>query len=80
MSTVQKQKDSLWKTPTQEHSVLKPCNSVHIELIGSYDKYIRQHHPCGATIKSGNSLTFITMIEPSTKLFENFEVPCFNLE
>ena len=44
---------------------LKPQDFVHVDLIGPYSKSIRQHCPGGATINNFNSITCMTMIEPS---------------
>ena len=39
---------------------------MHVDLIGPYNKSIRQHHPGGAIINNTVSLTCMTIIDPAT--------------
>ena len=48
---------------------LKPWFMVHVDLIGPYSKYMRQHHTGGDIIKNNVSLTCMTMIDPDMGWF-----------
>ena len=52
---------------------------VHVDLIVTYSKFIRQHQPGGAIINNNFSITCMPMIEPATGWFEIVEVPMFDL-
>ena len=58
---------------------LKLWDTVHIDLIGTYSKSIRQQQPGVAAIKSDFSLTCMIMIEPAMGWFEIVNVPVFDL-
>ena len=58
---------------------IKPCNLVHIYLIGSYTKSIRRKNPGVDIIRYDISLDYMKIIYPATVWFEIVEVPCFNL-
>ena len=53
---------------------------MHVDLIGPYRKYIGQKNPGGTVIRKNASLTYMTMIDPSTGWFKIFEIPKFDLE
>ena len=59
-------------------AALKPWKLVHIYLIITYAKSIRQHHPGGLMIKKDMSLTCMKIIDPTTGWFKIFKVPCFD--
>ena len=52
---------------------------VNVYLIGPYSKSIREQHPGGAIIQKDDSLTCMTMIDPTTGWFEIVEIPTFDL-
>ena len=79
MSTVQKDKDSLWTSSNQEYRKTKQWDTVHVELIDTYSNYIRQHQPCVDIVKNNVSLTCMTIIDPATGWFEIFDMPMFDL-
>ena len=58
---------------------LKLWDSVHVYLIGTYIKSIRQHKPDGSIINNNVSLTCMTMIKLATGWFEIFEFPTYDL-
>ena len=45
---------------------LKPCNLVHIIMVGPYSKSTIKQHSCGAIIRKYLILACITMIDPAT--------------
>ena len=53
---------------------------MHINLIGTYTKFIRQQNPGGAIIQKDVSLTYMTIIDTTTGWFEIFKVPLFDLK
>ena len=55
-------------------------DTVHVDLIGSYSKYIRKQHPGGTIIKNNISLTCMVMINPAIGWFEIFKVPTYDLD
>ena len=52
---------------------------MHMDLIGPYNKSIRQQHTFGAIIKNIFSLTWMTMIDPDTDWFRIFEILTYDL-
>ena len=42
--------------PPKNIAEINPWYTVHVELIGTYSNYIRQHHLVGAIIKNNGSL------------------------
>ena len=56
---------------------LKPLNSVHVYMIGTYSMFISQHQPGGAIIKDNVIITCMTMIDPYAIWFEIVEVPTY---
>ena len=48
---------------------LKPWDLVHVDLIGSYSKSIKQQQPGSAIMKNNGNLACMTMIDPSTGWF-----------
>ena len=58
---------------------LKMCDIVHIELISTYSKYIRQHKTVVTTTKSDVSLICMIIIDLTMGWFEIFEVTTFHL-
>ena len=59
---------------------LKPWDTLYLDLIGPYTKYIIQQHPGDAIINNNGTLTWMMMIDPATGWFEIFEVPTFELD
>ena len=53
---------------------------VHVDLIGPYIKSIWPHRPGGATIKSDDSLNWMTMLDLATGWFEIVEIMTFDLD
>ena len=60
-------------------AALKPWSLVYIYIKYPCANSIRQHYPGGAIIKKDEIPTWMTMIDPTTGWFENFEVLCFDL-
>ena len=56
--------------PPENTAELKPGDSVHVDLIGPYIKYIRQHQPGGTIIQNNVSMTCMAIIDPATGWFE----------
>ena len=65
--------------PPKNIAELKPWGSVHVDLIGTYRKSIRQQEPGVSIIRNNDRLTCMTMVEPATGWFEIFEIPTFDL-
>ena len=59
---------------------LKPWDTVHIDLIGPYSVYVKQHKPGGTIDDVDLHLTCMTFIDPATGWFEICEVPYFDIE
>ena len=59
---------------------IKPWDMVHVDLLGSYTKSIRQHKPGGTVIHKNASTTCMKMIDPSLGWFEFVEIPTFDLK
>ena len=59
---------------------LKPWDTVHVDLIVPYSKYIRQQQPGGTVIQKNASWTCMLMIDPATGWFDIVEIPRFYLE
>ena len=53
---------------------------MHVDLIGTYIKSIKQQQPGGAIINNDVSLACMTMINPATGWFEIVLVPTYNLD
>ena len=53
---------------------------MHVDLIGPYSKYIRQHQRGGYIIKNNVSLTCMKMIDPDTYWFEVVKVPTYDID
>ena len=66
--------------PPKNISELKPCDMVHVNLIGPYSKSIRKQNPGGTVIRNDDSLTCMTMIYPATGWSEIAKIPKFELE
>ena len=79
MSTVKQEKYFYGNLPPKNIAELKPWYLVHSELIRSYSKSIKQQQSDCAMIKNTVSLTWMTMIEPTTCWFENFGILMYNL-
>ena len=58
---------------------LKTWDSVHVGLIGSYSNYIRQKYPGGVIIKNNVSLTWMTIIDPTTGWLEIFNITTYDI-
>ena len=58
---------------------LKLWDTVHVDLIGTYRKSIRQHQPVGFIIKINISIACMMMIKPAIAWFEIIKVPVFDL-
>ena len=52
---------------------------MHVDLIGTYSKSIRQQYPGGAIIKNNVILILKTMIEPATCWFEIVKVMTYDI-
>ena len=59
---------------------LKPGDTVHVDLIGPYNKSIIQHQSGSTFILNNASLTCMAMIYPATGWFEILEIPKFDLK
>ena len=59
---------------------LTPNNIVHVDLIGTYSKSIRQHQPGVTVICKNASLTCMKIIDPATCWFQIVNMPMFELE
>ena len=66
--------------PPKNIAEAKLWDTVHVDLIGPYSKYIKQQQPGGTVIQSNASLTCMTMIYPATGWFDIVEIPRFDLE
>ena len=64
---------------TRTFAEQKPWDTVHVELKGQYSKSIRKHQTGGSMIKNKVSLTWMTMINPTTGWFEIVEVTTYDL-
>ena len=53
---------------------------VHVDLIGTYIKYIIQQKPGSTVIQNSSSLACMTMIDPATGWFKIVEIPTFDLD
>ena len=53
---------------------------MHIDLLGTYRKYIRKYQPDRNTIKSSVIISRMEIIDPKTGWFEIFKVPEFDLD
>ena len=66
--------------PPKNIAELKPWDSVHVDLIGSYINSIRQQQPSGTVIRKNASLTCMKIIDPATGWFEIVKIPMFDLD
>ena len=53
---------------------------MHVKLIGTFSKSIRQHNTGGAITRNNASLACMTMIEPDTGWFDIVEIPTCNID
>ena len=58
--------------PPKNIAELKTRDTMHVDLIGPYSKFVRHQHPGGSIIKNNFSLASMTMIDPATGWFEIF--------
>ena len=68
------------RLPPNNTLELKLWDTVHVDLIGTYSKSIRQKHQGGTVIRNNSSLTCMTIIDPSIGWFDIVEKPMFDLE
>ena len=80
MSTFQKRKTLYGNLPYTNIAELKLWDLVHVDLIGPYIKSIRQQKPGSSIIHKNISLTYMTMIDPTTGWFEIVKIPMFDLK
>ena len=66
--------------PPKNIAELKLWDTVHVYLIGSYNKSIRQHPLGGTVVRYNLSLTCMTIIDPDIGWFEIVKIPMFDLE
>ena len=75
VSIVQKEKKTLYeRLPPKSIEERKPGDTVHIDMIVPYIKYIRQQQPVIVIIKNNGIITCMMTIDP-----QYFEVPTFDL-
>ena len=79
VSTVQKTYTLYVHLPTNNIAELKPWESVHVDLIVTFSKSIRQQRLGGAIIKDHFSLICMKIINPATAWFEIVEIPTYDL-
>ena len=77
---LKKRKTIYGHLPHKNIAELKPWDTVHIDLIDTYRKSIRQQHPGGTIIPKKASLTCMTMIDPATGWLKIVEIPTFYLD
>ena len=77
---VKKRKNLYVHLPPKNLAEQKTWDTVHVDLISPYSKSIRQQQPGGTVIQNNDSLTCMTMIEPTTGWFEIAEIPTFDLK
>ena len=65
---------------TKNIAELKQWDTVHVDLIYSYGKSIRQNKPGGTVIRKNASLTFMAMIDLAAGWFKIVKMPTFDLE
>ena len=65
--------------PPKNIAEQKPRDSVNVDMIVTYSKYIRQQHPGDAIIRNNVILNCMKMINPTTGRFEIFEILAFDL-
>ena len=80
MSKFENRKTIYVHLPPNIITALKPWELVNIDLIGSYDKSIKQHQPGGAIIWKDVRFTCKKIIDPATDWFKIVEVPWFYLK
>ena len=66
--------------PPKNTAELKPWDTVHVDLIGTYSKSIRKHQSGGTVIRKNDSLICMTMIDPATGCSEIVDIPTFELD
>ena len=66
MSTVKKENTIYGRLTPKNTAELKPFDTVHVDLIGTYSKSMRQQHTGGAIINNNVSITCMTMINRAT--------------
>ena len=74
-----KNRDTIYGRLTPKNTAKpKRCDAVHVDLIGTYRKSIRQQQTGGDIIFS--NLACMKMINPAMGWFEIIEVPTFDLD
>ena len=68
------------RLPPKNISELKLWDTVHVDLIVTYSKSIRQYQTGGAIIKNNVSLTCMSIIGPDTGWFEISKVLTYDLD
>ena len=66
--------------PHNNMSELKPCDLVHVDLIGTYIHHIIQQQPGAAIIRNNVILTCTTIINPSTGWLEIVEIQMYDID
>ena len=66
--------------PPKNIAELKPWDLVHVDLIGPNIKSIIQQQTVSAIIRNNVSLTYMTMIEPTTGWFKIVEIPTYYID
>ena len=77
---IKKRKTPYVHLPPKDIAELKPWDLVHVDLIGTYSKSIRQHNPGGAIIRKNVKMTCMKIIDPATGWFDIVEIPMFNID
>ena len=67
------------RLPPKNIAELKPCDTVHADLIDPYINSIRQYHMGGAIIESNFSLYCMAMIDPAKGWLEIVEVLTYDI-
>ena len=80
VNSLKNRKNIFGHLPPKNMAEPKPWYAMHVDLIGTYRKSIRQQQPGGAIIWKNASMTCMTMIDPATGWFKIFEMPTFNLD
>ena len=66
--------------PPNNIANLKLWDTMYVDLIGPYSKYIRQHQTGGSVIKNNVSLACMTILDPIMGWFEIFKMPIYDLD
>ena len=67
------------RLPPKNTVELKPWNTLHVDLICTYNKSIRQQKPGSKIIKNNVSLACMKMVGPATDWFEIVKVSTYFL-